>query len=63
MAEVAKDTFEQIMDAFPGAVYHEDREERLPIHYAAMNLGPLASYLVNELAQVHADPHEISHCT
>jgi len=53
VADVAIDTFEHLMDAFPGAVYHEDRDERLPLHYACMNLGPVAQYLVNELA--HAD--------
>jgi len=55
VADVAKDTFEQVMDAFPGAIYHEDREERLPLHYACMNRGPVAHYLVNELSTADED--------
>jgi len=54
VADVAIDTFEHVMDAFPGAIYAEDRDERLPLHYACMNEGAVANFLVNELA--FADP-------
>ena len=36
------------MDAFPGAIYAEDRDERLPLHYACMNEGAVSA-LLNKL--------------
>ena len=33
----------------------QDRDERLPLHHACMNKGPVANYLVSELVQADAD--------
>eukprot|EP00658_Telonema_sp_P-2_P000748 TRINITY_DN1026_c0_g1_i13.p1 TRINITY_DN1026_c0_g1~~TRINITY_DN1026_c0_g1_i13.p1 ORF type:complete len:696 (+),score=194.61 TRINITY_DN1026_c0_g1_i13:278-2365(+) len=54
-ADVATDTFEKLRVAFRGATYHEDRDGRLPLHHACMNKGPVANYLVHELANIDSD--------